>query len=43
MSLEVDRQTVKDSPAYDPSTPVDRAYEKDFHGYYGDIPPSDRP
>lgn len=41
--LNVDRQRVKDSPAYDASTTVDRAYEKQFHSYYRDIRPSDRP
>jgi hypothetical protein len=41
--LNVDRQRVKDSPAYDASTTIDRAYEKQFHSYYGDVPPSDRP
>lgn len=41
--LNVDRQRVKDSPAYDASTTVDRAYEKQFHSYYLDIRPSDRP
>lgn len=32
--LDVDRRTVKDSPAYDGSEAVDRAYEYAFHGYY---------
>jgi PRC-barrel domain len=41
--LNVNRQKVKDSPAYDASTTVDRTYEKHFHGYYGDVQPSDRP
>jgi hypothetical protein len=40
--LNADRQRVKNSPAYDASTIVDRAYEKHFHGYYGDVRPSDR-
>ncbi len=43
VSLNVDRQRVKDSPAYDASMTVDRTYEKHFHGYYGDGGPSDRP
>ena len=34
MTLNVDRQKVKDSPAYDGSKAVDRAYEYKFHGYY---------
>ena len=42
MNLNVNRQRVKDSPPYDESTTVDRAYEKDFHRYYGDIQPSDQ-
>jgi hypothetical protein len=39
VSLDVDRQRVKDSPAYDPSTTVDRAYERHFHNYYGEVKP----
>jgi len=42
VNLNVDRQKVKDSPAYDPSITVDRAYEKRFHSYYGDNRPNDR-
>lgn len=34
VSLDVDRQSVKDSPAYDGSEEIDRAYEFAFHGYY---------
>jgi hypothetical protein len=41
--LDVDRQTVKDSPAYDGSTAIDRAYENHFHKYYGAVRPSERP
>ncbi len=37
VNLNVNRQKVKDSPAYDASTTVDRAYEKHFHSYYGDV------
>ncbi len=43
VNLNVDRQRVKDSPTYDASTMVDRAYEARFHSYYGDDRPSDRP
>jgi hypothetical protein len=43
VNLNVDRQKVKESPAYDPSTTVDRAYEKHFHEHYGSIPTSNRP
>jgi len=35
VNLKVDRQKVKDSPTYNPSTPVDRAFEDGFHKYYG--------
>jgi PRC-barrel domain protein len=42
VNLDVDRQTVKDSPAYDASTTVDQAYEKHFHSYYGDVRPGDQ-
>ncbi len=42
MNLNVDRQRVKNSPAYDASTTVDRAYEKNFHKHYGEVQPSDR-
>ena len=41
--LDVDRQTVKGSPAYDASITVDRAYEKHFHRYYDAVRPSDKP
>jgi sporulation protein YlmC with PRC-barrel domain len=40
VNLKVDRQRVKDSPAYDQSVTVDRDYEKQFHAYYGDGPPT---
>ena len=43
VNLNVDRQRVKDSPAYDASTTVDRAYERHLHSHYGDVRPSDRP
>lgn len=42
VDLGVDRQHVKDSPNYDSSTMVDRAYERDFHRYYADNGPSGR-
>ena len=35
VNLDVDRQKVKDSPAYDPSITVDRAYDERFLTYYG--------
>ena len=41
--LNVDRQRVKDSPAYDASTTVDRAYEKNFRSHYGEARSSDQP
>ena len=34
LNLGVDRQKVKDSPSYDASTIVDRAYENHFNDYY---------
>jgi hypothetical protein len=43
VNLDVDRQKVKASPAYDPSITVDRTYERHFHSYYGDIRPGDQP
>jgi hypothetical protein len=33
--LNVNRQRVKDRPAYDVSTTVDRAYDEAFPTYYG--------
>jgi hypothetical protein len=41
VDLDVDRQQVKDSPVYDLSTLVDRAYERNFHNYYTSTRPSD--
>ena len=43
VNIDVDRQRVKDSPAYDPSITVDLTYEKHFHSYYDGVHPSDRP
>jgi len=43
VNLNVDRQRVKDSPGYDASTTLDRAYEKHFHDYYGNVPPGTQP
>jgi hypothetical protein len=43
VNLLVDRQRVENSPAYDAATTVDRAYEEDFHSYYGDLRPGGRP
>jgi len=37
VNLGADRQKVKDSPAYDPSTTVDPIYETNFHNHYGDL------
>ncbi len=33
--LDIDRQRVKDSPIYDASTTIDRAYDEKFLTYYG--------
>ena len=41
--LNVDRQRVKDSPAYNASTSVDPAFEKHFQNHYGDVRSSGRP
>jgi hypothetical protein len=34
VNINVDRQDVRDSPEYDGSQAIDRAYEYQFHGYY---------
>jgi hypothetical protein len=34
ITIDVDRQKIKDSPAYDGSEAIDRADEYKFHGYY---------
>lgn len=41
--LTVNRQKVKDSPAYDATMTVDQAYEKQLHAYYGDRRRDHRP
>jgi sporulation protein YlmC with PRC-barrel domain len=38
--LDIDRETVKRGPPYDPSKPVDRAYEKRMDGYYAPVRPT---
>ncbi len=43
VNTSVDRQRVKDSPAYDASTTVDRTYEKKYHNYYGEVRPGHQP
>src|SRR5580658_6958132 len=40
VNLNVNRQRVKDSPIYEPSTRVDMDYEKQLHKHYGDFQPS---
>lgn len=35
VNLDVDRQRIKDGPAYDPSITIDRAYDEDLLTYYG--------
>ncbi len=35
MNLDVDRQRIKDSPAYDPTITIDRAYDEKLLIYYG--------
>jgi hypothetical protein len=36
VTLNVDRQRIKESPPYHSESVVDRAYERDFHGHYSD-------
>ena len=43
VNLDVNRQKVKDSPAYDATTTIDRAYEHHFHNHYGDVRATDQP
>lgn len=43
VNLNVDRQRVKDSPAYDASTILDRAYQHQIYDHYSDVAPEDRP
>jgi len=38
VDLSITRQQVRESPAYDPTATVDRAYENRFHDYYGHLP-----
>jgi hypothetical protein len=35
ISLDVDRQKVKDSPGYNADTLIDRPYERQYHAHYG--------
>ncbi len=35
VNIDTDRDTVKNSPAYDAAIEIDRAYETNFHKYYG--------
>jgi hypothetical protein len=35
VTLDADRQKVKDSPAYDPSVIIDKAFDRQFHSHYG--------
>ena len=34
VNLDASRQSIKDAPAYDASTMVDRIYERNYHGHY---------
>jgi hypothetical protein len=43
VNISVNRQRVKDSPAYDKATTVDRTYEQKYHNYYGEVRPGDQP
>jgi len=42
VDINVSRQKVKASPAYDGNTTVDRTYEKKYHNYYGEVRPGSR-
>ncbi|OHB63900.1 MAG: hypothetical protein A2Y76_01720 [Planctomycetes bacterium RBG_13_60_9] len=33
--VDASRQAIKDSPPYDPSTPINREYETQMYDYYG--------
>jgi hypothetical protein len=33
--MDLRRETIEQSPEYEPSRPVDREYEEELHGYYG--------
>jgi hypothetical protein len=37
VDLDITRQQIKDSPPYDGSQAIDRAYEYKFHGYYNGV------
>ena len=41
VNVNVDRQKVKDSPAYDLSTTIGRVYEDNYHSYYRDVRATD--
>jgi hypothetical protein len=41
VNVNVDRQKVKDNPAYDPSTTIGRVYEDNYHSYYRDVRATD--
>jgi hypothetical protein len=43
VNLHVDRKKVRDSPEYDASMSIDRAYETRFHNYYGDLRRGNQP
>jgi sporulation protein YlmC with PRC-barrel domain len=43
ISLDVDRQKVRDSPPYDPAKPIDRAHEQRMAGHYAKPRPDPDP
>ena len=43
VNINVNRQRVKDSPAYDRATTVDRTYEQKYHNYYDEVRPGNQP
>ena len=38
VAIDLTREEIEGSPTYDPSTPLDRAYEQQLHDYYGRHP-----
>jgi stress response protein YsnF len=42
VTIDVDRETVKNSPDYHDQTMIDRSYEQTLHHYYSAARPHDR-
>jgi hypothetical protein len=43
VNINVGRQRVKNSPAYDGNTTIDRIYEQKYHAYYGEVRSGNQP